>query len=155
MRGKEGVDYMKSIIHLLIGIVISFTIEILVMTIAVVITGGTTLPVSLIMQGFALAVCCSLIGTIFSSERLDFRIQTVLTYMFSLFILLLFTVMFRWYESGSGILQGKSFFGLVILLFTIGYGATMFLRWKQQKRNTKIFNEKLLDFKESFKQLER
>lgn len=147
---------MKRIIYVLLGIVISFTIAILVMTLAVILTGGSTLPVSLIMQGFALSVCCTLIGTIFSSERLGFMIQAVLTYIFSLFILLLFTVMFRWYESGEGILHGKSFFGVIILLFTLGYGASMFIRRYQQKRDTKVFNDKLLDYKEkNMKQYER
>ena len=55
----------RAVLNFFAGLVISYTIEILVMTLAVILTGGASVPVFMLMEGFALAACCSLIGVFF------------------------------------------------------------------------------------------
>ncbi len=143
--------YMKKrmLSHFIIGIVTSFTIEILVMTLAVAMAGSDTIPVSMIGQAFALAISCSLIGAVFSADRLNLILQTVFTYIFSLATVLLFSLMFQWNSMGEGIFNGKSFFAIMVGLFTLGYIITMAFTWEYQKKKNKLMNEKLAEYKET------
>lgn len=144
---------IKAISHFLIGIVISFTIEILVMTIAVLIAGGDAIPVSMIWQAFALAFSCSIVGTIFSSDKLSFLLQAIFTYVFSLTTVLLFSFLFHWESMSDGIFTGISYFVIIIGLFTTGYSVTMLLTFILQNKKKKIMNEKLAEFKEKSKSI--
>jgi hypothetical protein len=144
---------IKAITHFLIGIVISFTIEIVVMTIAVLIAGGVAIPVSMIWQAFALAISCSIVGTIFSSDKLSFLLQAIFTYVFSLTTVLLFSFLFHWESMSDGIFTGISYFVIIIGLFTTGYSVTMLLTFILQNKKKKIMNEKLAEFKEKSKSI--
>lgn len=143
----------RAISHFLIGIVISFTIEIVVMTTAVLMAGGDTIPVSMIWQAFALAISCSIVGTIFSSDKLSFLLQAIFTYAFSLTTVLLFSFLFRWDSMSDGIFTGISYFVIIIGLFTTGYSVTMLLTFILQNKKKKIMNEKLAEFKEKSKSI--
>lgn len=150
MVGGGGV-YMKnkSGLHFMIGIFFSFTIEILVMTLSVVMTGGDEVPVSLIGQAFALAVSCALIGVVCCTDRLSFLLQAVFTYIFALATVLLFSLMFHWNNMGEGILKGNSFFVVLFVLFTLSYSVTMSITWVYQKKKKKLMNDKLAEYKET------
>ncbi len=134
--------------HFITGIMISFTIEILVMTLAVLFAGGDSLPVSMICQAFALAACCSVIGTIFSSDKLSFRMQVIFTYVFSLITVLFFSYTFHWEGMGDGIFTGTSFLVIIITLFTVGYSITMTITWLSHKKMKKRMNDKLTEYKQ-------
>ncbi len=141
----------RAVINFFAGLVISYTIEVLVMTLAVILTGESSVPVFMLMEGFALAVCCSLIGAFFSADRLGFLLQAVLTYISSFAVIMIFCFMFKWYDMGPDILRGKSFFGIIIGLFTAGYIITMLIRMSFQKKSMKQMNEKLMEYKEKHK----
>ena len=139
----------KSSLHFMIGIFFPFTIEILVMALAVVMTGGNTIPVSMIGQAFALAVSCALIGVVCSTDRLSFLLQAVFTYIFALATVLLFSLLFHWNHLGEGLLKGNSFFVVLFVLFTLSYSVTMSITWGYQKRKKKLMNDKLAEYKET------
>ncbi|GEM_PF-1275089 len=141
----------RIIINFFVALVISYTIEILVMALTVVLTGGDSIPVSMIAEAFGLAVCCSVIGAVFSADRLSFLLQAVLTYVFSFLVIIIFSFMFRWYDLGEGILKGKSFFAIILGLFTVGYVLVLCIKGAIQKKNMKLMNEKLTKYKESNK----
>ncbi len=136
----------RAISHFFMGTVLAFSIEILVMTFAVLLEGGESMPVIMNVEAFALAVCCSVIGTVFNSNRLSFLVQAVLTYVFSLATVLLFAFMFHWESMGHGFFAGKSLIILVIVLFTVGYSVTMTVTFFTQKRKQKRMNEKLAEY---------
>jgi hypothetical protein len=135
--------------HFFIGIVISFTIEILVMAFATALGGQGTIAVSLIGQAFALSICCALVGTICSADRLSFFMQAVFTYILALATVLLFSFVFDWGNMGEGIFNGNSFIVMLIILFTISYSITMLFTWVYQKKKKKLMNDKLAKYKEN------
>jgi len=139
----------RSVSHFMIGVVISFTIEILVMTLAVVMTGSDTILVSMIGQAFLLSICCALVGAVCSADRLSFLLQAVLTYIFALSTVLLFSWMFKWNSLNDGIFKGKSFFVILFVLFTLCYSITMLFTWVYQKKKKKLLNDKLTEYKET------
>jgi len=140
---------IRRISHFLIGVVISFSIEILVMTLAVATTGSETILVSMIGQAFLLAICCALVGAICCADRLSFLLQAVLTYIFALATVLLFSWMFHWNNLSDGIFKGRSFFVLLFVLFTLSYTVTMLFTWIYQKKKKKLMNDKLAKYKET------
>ena len=139
----------RSSLHFVIGILFSFTIEILVMTFSVVMTGDEMIPVSLIGQAFALAVSCALIGLVCCTDRLSFLLQAVFTYIFALATVLIFSLMFHWNNMGEGILKGNSFFVVLFVLFTLSYIVTMSITWVYQQKKKKLMNDKLAEYKET------
>lgn len=141
----------RAVINFFTGLVISYTIEVLVMTLAVMLTGGASVPVFMLIEGFAMAACCSLIGAFFSADRLGFLLQAVLTYISSFAVIMIFSYMFKWYELGPDIINGKSFFGVIIGLFTTGYIIIILIRTLLQKKSMKQMNEKLMEYKENNK----
>ncbi|MFU0828820.1 MAG: DUF3021 domain-containing protein [Lachnoclostridium sp.] len=144
----------KVVINFLAGLVISYTIEVLVMTVSVIIAGSHNVPVYMLMEGFALAACCSLIGAVFTSDRLSFLMQSLLTYFSVLAIIIIFSIMCRWYDNEPEELKGKSFFIVIISLFTIIYILIIGIRLALQKKDTKLMNEKLTEYKEKNKRKE-
>ena len=151
MSRQMGEGMKRAVCNFFAGLVISYTIEVLVMTLAVILTGEASVPVFMLMEGFALAACCSLIGAFFSADRLSFPLQAVLTYISSFAVIMIFSFMFKWYELGPDILNGKSFFGVIIGLFTAGYIITMLIRRSLQKKSMIRMNEKLMEYKENNK----
>ncbi len=146
---REQIMSKRAIISFFAGLVISYTIEILVMTFAVVLAGQESIPVFMIVEAFGLAACCSLIGAVFSSDKLSFLLQAALTYIFSFVVIILFSFMFKWYDLGHGMFKGKSFFVIIIGLFTIGYILILLIRWVIQKKRMKLMNAKLTEYKEN------
>lgn len=140
--------------HFIIGIMISFTIEILVMTSAVLFAGGDTLPVIMNCQAFGLAICCSVIGTIFRSDKLSFKLQVIFTYVFSLITVLVFSYTFHWDGMGGGIFTGTSFLVIIIVLFTVGYSVTMAITWLYQQKMKKRLNDKLAEYQQKARIIE-
>lgn len=141
----------RAIAHFMNGIMISFTIEMIVITLAVLVGGGDSLPVSLICQVFGLAVSCAVIGTIFYSDKLSFRMQTVFTYIFTLITVLAFAYTFQWEGMGDGLFTGTSFLVIIISLFTVGYSLTMTFIWLYQKKMKKQLNDKLTEFQQELR----
>ncbi len=146
---QMGAGMKRAVLNFFAGLVISYTIEVLVMTLAIILTGEASVPVFMLIEGFALAVCCSLIGVLFSADRLSFLLQAVLAYISSFAVIMIFSFMFKWYELGPDILNGKSFFGVIIGLFTAGYIITMLIKMSLQKKSMKRMNEKLMEYKEN------
>lgn len=140
MNKRTGINFLA-------GLVISYTIEVLVMTLTVIITGGKSVPVYILLEGFGLAVCTSLIGAVFSADRLSFWFQAVLTYIFTFAVILIFFFMFKWYDTGHGIFNGKSLFVVIIGLFTVMYIIIILIRSVVQKKSTELMNAKLTEYK--------
>ncbi len=138
----------KSLINFLIGLVVSYTIEILVMTITIAFSGRDSIPVFMIIEAFGLAACCAFIGAVFSSDKLNYYLQVILTYIFSFIVIILFSFMFRWYDMGHGMFKGRSFFVIIISLFTFGYILILLLKEVIQRKRVKLINEKLAEYKE-------
>ena len=145
----------RAIAHFMNGIMISFTIEVIVITLAVLVGGGDSLPISLICQVFGLAISCAVIGTIFYSDKLSFRMQTVFTYIFTLITVLAFAYTFQWEGMGDGLFAGTSFLLIIITLFTIGYSITLTITWFYQKKMKKRMNDKLTEFQQKSRNEEK
>ncbi|WMJ89314.1 DUF3021 family protein [Anaerocolumna sp. MB42-C2] len=141
--------YKKILLNFLFGLVISYTIEILVMAVAVILSGLDSIPVFMIIEAFGLAACCSFIGAVFSSNRLNYYLQVVLTYIFTFIVIISFSLMFRWYDNGQGIFGGKSFFIIIISLFTTGYIIILLIKGVIQRKRVKLMNTKLAEYKEN------
>lgn len=129
------------------GLAISFTIEILVMSLAVAFIGSGSIPVYMIFEGFGLAVCCAVIGAIFSSDKLSNVTQVIVTFIFSYTAVILFSLMFHWYNLSDGFFQGKWYFILLTLLFTVFYVLTTVISGIYQYRMKKNMNKKLAEYK--------
>lgn len=139
----------RILINFFAGLVISYTIEVLVICIAVILDGEQAMPVAILLEAFGLAACCSLIGAVFSSEKLSFLVQVSVSYLFAFLVIVIFLLGFKWYDLGEGILKGKSLFALVIGLFTFFYIIIVLLRLFFQKKKMKLMNEKLTEYKEN------
>ncbi|WFR55890.1 DUF3021 family protein [Anaerocolumna sp. AGMB13025] len=139
----------RILINFFAGLVISYTIEVLVICIAVILDGKQVMPVAILLEAFGLAACCSLIGAVFSSEKLSFLVQVSVSYLFAFLVIVIFLLGFKWYDLGEGLLKGKSMFALVIGLFTFFYLIIVLLRLYFQKKKMKLLNEKLTEYKEN------
>lgn len=139
----------RILINFFAGLVISYTIEVLVICIAVILDGKQVMPVAILLEAFGLAACCSLIGAVFSSEKLSFLVQVSVSYLFAFLVIVIFLLGFKWYDLGEGIFKGKSMFALVIGLFTFFYLIIVLLRLYFQKKKMKLLNEKLTEYKEN------
>jgi hypothetical protein len=142
---------MKSrvFINFFMGLVISYTIEVLIISLAVILDGKHVIPAAILIEAFGLAACCSLIGAVFSSEKLNFLVQVTLSYIFAFLVIVFFCLGFKWYDYGDGIFKGRSLFALVIGLFTFFYMVIVLLRLFLQKKKMKFMNEKLTEYKEN------
>ena len=141
--------YKKLISNFLFGLVISYTIEMLVMAIAIILSGLDFIPALMIVEAFGLAACCSFIGAVLASNRLNYYLQVVLTYIFTFILIISFSLKFRWYDNGQGILGGKSFFIIIISLFTTGYIIILLIKGAIQRKKVKLMNTKLAEYKKN------
>jgi hypothetical protein len=137
----------SKVVQFIAGLALAFSIEILVMSIAVAVSGASSIPVFLIFEAFGLAISCSIMGAVFSSDKLTFLTQGILTFIFSYSAVILFSFMFHWYELSDGYLSGKRYFIVLTILFTVFYSLTMTLRGIYLYRTKKKLNEKLIEYK--------
>jgi hypothetical protein len=138
----------KTIQYFSLGVVIAFTISIIVLSVILtVIFTDTAVPVKLIWQSLVLSVLCSLMNLIYRSDRLTFAWQSVLGYILTTGTIIMCSLIFGWYKFG-GNRSGKFEWVLIMLLLcSSSYLITWVIIWRITVARKKELNNKLMEFK--------
>jgi hypothetical protein len=148
MKLKEN-EKLKKIYRFFLGLGISFSVSVIAITIATGLNGGESIQAVMIYECLGLASCSALAGAVFSSEKLDFKWQLLLTYISVLGVLILFANIFKWYD-----LEGNwtvySFFTLLIGLYTVCFLVTAGILAMVRKRKDSKLNRKLKEYQDNY-----
>lgn len=130
-----------------LGLLIAFTISIIILTAVMAILGETAIPVTLIGQSFLLSALCSLINLVYRSERLSFLWQSVLGYILTTGTAIGCGLIFGWYNYGGNTFDRMIFILLSFLIYSLFYLVTWTIIWRITIAKKKELNDRLLVYK--------
>ena len=132
-----------------LGVMIAFTISILCLSVITAIASdAAAVPVSYIWQTFILSIICSMINSVYRSENLKFIWQSLIGYILTTSAITACGLIFDWY--GSIVNCSVSVNGILIsvLLYSFFYLIAWLIIWQIIKSKKKLFNEKLMEYKQ-------
>lgn len=139
----------KTIQFFFLGVVIAFTISIIILSIILtVIFVDTALPVRFIWQSFILSVLCSLMNLIYRSDKLTFAWQSVIGYILTTGTIIACSLFFNWYRFGGNSSNKTEWFFIFFLVCSLSYLITWVIIWRITASRKKELNNKLKMFKE-------
>jgi hypothetical protein len=139
---KQSVEYF------VLGILIAFTIAILMQSAILAATGeNAAVPVRMVWQSLLLSAMCSLINLVYQSEKLKFVWKSIIGYILTTSVIIVCSLAFGWLSFG-----GRSFDSVetVIALFalcSLFYLVTWLIIWRVNKAKARKLNEKLNEYK--------
>lgn len=140
----------KTIQFFFLGLMIAFTIAIIIVSIIIAITSDTAMiPISLIWQTFILSMLCSLINLVYQSEKLKFVWQSIIGYILTTATIISCGLIFGWYGYGGNSLNRTSFILISFLVYSLCYLITWIIIWQIAKAKKKVLNDKLKEYKQN------
>lgn len=135
--------------HFFLGIMIAFTISIILLSIIMSTIFETfSVPVSLIGQSFVLSTLCSLINLVYRSEKLKFLWQSLIGYVLTVGTIIACGLIFGWYRFGGESQNQATYILISFVVYSLFYLATWLIIWRISIKNKKELNEKLIEYKQ-------
>jgi hypothetical protein len=139
----------QSLEYFLLGVLIAFTIAILMQSAILAATAeNAAVPVPMVWQSLLLSVMCSMINLVYQSEKLKFVWKSIIGYILTTSAIIVCSLVFGWLSFG-----GKNFdtADTIIALFTLCslfYLVTWLIIWRANKAKARKLNEKLNEYKQ-------
>ncbi len=139
----------KMIQDFLLGILIAFTIAVIILSaIMAIVTDTAAIPVSLIWQAFVLSILCSLINLVYRSEKLRFVWQSIIGYVLTTGTIILSGLIFGWYDYRGNSFDRTGFILISFLVYSLFYLITWIIIWRITKARGRVLNAKLEEYKQ-------
>lgn len=131
----------------LLGILISFTISALFITIVYSFSENRAIPVLLIWQSLGLSIVCSLINLVYRMENIEFLSQSILGYLLTTSALMICGFLFGWYNFFRDFFNKPVIIFISFLIYSIFYLFTWLIIWQANKAKKRKMNDKLREYK--------
>ena len=139
---------MKSVQHFFLGVLIAFTISVIIIAAVMTFAEETPMiPAVMIWQSLILASLCSLINLVYRSEKLKFIWQSLIAYVLTTSTITLCGLIFNWYDYPQESLSKPVFILISFLVYSLFYLVTWLIIWRIAKAKEKDLNNKLKEYK--------
>lgn len=138
---------MKTAIgHFFLGLSIAFSLSI--STISVVIAAGSpggdaAFPVRFVWQALVLSALCSLINLVYNSDRLTFRLQSILGYLLTTATIMCCCLVFGWLDAAGNDFRKALYALAFFLVCSACYLVTWGIIWRIKRSTEKKLNDTL------------
>jgi hypothetical protein len=137
----------KMLSDFFLGLLISFTISVLFITIVYSVEKGSNIPVLLVWQSLGLSTLCSLINLVYRMEKLSFLCQSVLGYILTTLTIMFCGLQFGWYGLGGNNFNKPIMILISFFIYSIFYLFTWIIIWQSNKAKKRKMNDKLKAYK--------
>jgi hypothetical protein len=137
----------KMLSDFFLGILISFTISVLIITMVYTFPEGSNIPVLLVWQSLRLSTLCSLINLVYRMEKLSFLCQSVLGYLLTTSTIMLCGAQFGWYSLGGHTFNKTTVIIVSFFIYSLFYLFTWIIIWQSNKAKKRKMNDKLKAYK--------
>jgi type VI protein secretion system component VasK len=138
----------KMLSDFFLGILISFTISVLIITMVYTFHEGSNIPVLLIWQSLGLSTLCSLINLVYRMEKLSFLLQSLLGYILTTLTIVFCGMQFDWYDLGGTNYNKPIVIIISFFIYSLFYLFTWIIIWQSNKAKKRKMNNKLKEYKQ-------
>lgn len=132
-----------------LGILIAFTIAILIISLVLTIAGGeTAIPTALVWESLVLSILCSLINLVYRLDKLSFLWRSVIGYIFTSTVIMACSFIFDWYTFGGCNFKTPIASFLFFAVVSLFYLLTWIIIWHINKMKKMKLNDKLREYKQ-------
>lgn len=132
-----------------LGILISFTVSVLFITMVYTFSAGSgSISVLLIWQSLVLSMSCSLINLVYRMENVRFLTQSILGYLLTTATIMICGFLFGWYNFWGNNFKRPVVILISFLVYSIFYLFTWIIIWQANKAKKRKMNDKLREYKQ-------